>query len=66
MARTKKSVETTKPKRAYTRRVDTLIPDNEIELLSIICQSLNGMSEDGKKRSMQFLCSKFNQYLPNN
>jgi hypothetical protein len=48
------------PKRSHKKAI--IIEDNEIELLGIICQAIQGMSEDGKKRTMQFINSKYSQY----
>jgi hypothetical protein len=64
MPRTKgaknKATAEPKPKRSHKKVVT--IQDNEIELLGIICQAIQAMSEDGKKRTMQFINSKYNQY----
>lgn len=40
------------------------IPDNEIELLSIICKAFEGLSEEGKFRVMAYQLSRNYHYLP--
>ncbi len=61
MARTKKTIATNVPTVKRGRKKH--ITDNEVDLLGIIVQSLEGMSEDGKHRTMKFLVSKYNIYL---
>jgi hypothetical protein len=50
------------PKRKYPKRP---VRDNETEMLAIILQSINSMSEMGKARTMVYLNSKYENYLPN-
>lgn len=40
------------------------VPDNEIELLSIICGAFEGLSEEGKFRTMAYILSRNYHYLP--
>jgi len=64
MPRKKGSLNKPKPelKPQISHKKAMVIEDNEIELLGIICQAIGGMSEDGKKRTLQFINSKYNQY----
>ena len=40
------------------------IPDNELELIGIIQQAFEGLSEEGKFRTLAYFVSKNYHYLP--
>lgn len=52
-------------KRAYNRKPKA-IGDNEVDMLCILLQTINSLSEDGKKRCLSYIMAKYEKYIPVN
>lgn len=51
-------------KKTADKRTKKAVGDNEVDMLCILMQTINSLSEEGKIRCLSYIAAKYEKYMP--